>query len=71
MEMFSEIAENKDDYAKFYEAFGKNLKLVSVLWISVFWVQCRDCLTLFASPTRTSKLEVLLKQLVAICISLP
>lgn len=29
MEMFSEIAENKDDYAKFYEAFGKNLKLVS------------------------------------------
>ena len=29
LEMFSEIAENKDDYAKFYEAFGKNLKLVS------------------------------------------
>jgi len=28
LEMFSEIAENKDDYAKFYEAFGKNLKLV-------------------------------------------
>uniref|UniRef100_A0A7S3QLF5 Histidine kinase/HSP90-like ATPase domain-containing protein n=1 Tax=Dunaliella tertiolecta TaxID=3047 RepID=A0A7S3QLF5_DUNTE len=27
LEMFSEIAENKDDYAKFYEAFGKNLKL--------------------------------------------
>merc|ERR1719343_693568 len=27
MEMFSEISENKDDYAKFYEAFGKNLKL--------------------------------------------
>lgn len=27
IEMFGEIAENKDDYAKFYEAFGKNLKL--------------------------------------------
>ncbi|KAK9827468.1 hypothetical protein WJX74_004287 [Apatococcus lobatus] len=27
LEMFSEIAENKDDYTKFYEAFGKNLKL--------------------------------------------
>ena len=27
IEMFAEIAENKDDYAKFYEAFGKNLKL--------------------------------------------
>ena len=27
LELFGEIAENKDDYAKFYEAFGKNLKL--------------------------------------------
>ncbi len=27
LDMFSEIAENKDDYSKFYEAFGKNLKL--------------------------------------------
>eukprot|EP00246_Nothoceros_aenigmaticus_P012529 TRINITY_DN3931_c0_g1_i1.p1 TRINITY_DN3931_c0_g1~~TRINITY_DN3931_c0_g1_i1.p1 ORF type:complete len:709 (+),score=228.78 TRINITY_DN3931_c0_g1_i1:266-2392(+) len=27
LELFSEIAENKDDYAKFYEAFSKNLKL--------------------------------------------
>ena len=27
LEMMNEIAENKDDYAKFYEAFGKNLKL--------------------------------------------
>ena len=25
--MFTELAENKDDYAKFYEAFAKNLKL--------------------------------------------
>ena len=27
LEMFAEIAENKDDYSKFYENFGKNLKL--------------------------------------------
>ena len=27
LEMMNEIAENKDDYAKFYESFGKNLKL--------------------------------------------
>ena len=27
LEMFNEIAENKDDYTKFYESFGKNLKL--------------------------------------------
>merc|ERR1711966_368853 len=27
LELFNEIAENKDDYDKFYESFGKNLKL--------------------------------------------
>merc|ERR1711937_869942 len=27
LEMFSEIAENNEDYTKFYESFGKNLKL--------------------------------------------
>ena len=27
LEMFSDIAESKDDYKKFYEAFSKNLKL--------------------------------------------
>merc|ERR1719424_1718726 len=27
LEMFTEIAENADDYKKFYEQFGKNLKL--------------------------------------------
>merc|ERR1712146_644191 len=27
LEMFNEIAENKEDYNKFYEQFGKNLKL--------------------------------------------
>ncbi|KAH7914970.1 heat-shock protein 90 [Hygrophoropsis aurantiaca] len=27
MDLFSEIAEDKDNFAKFYEAFGKNLKL--------------------------------------------
>jgi len=27
MDMFTEIAENKEDFKKFYEAFGKNLKL--------------------------------------------
>jgi molecular chaperone HtpG len=25
--MFSDLAENKDDFNKFYEAFSKNLKL--------------------------------------------
>lgn len=27
MDLFNEIAEDKDDFAKFYEAFGKSLKL--------------------------------------------
>jgi molecular chaperone HtpG len=27
LELFAEVAENKDDYAKFYESFSKNLKL--------------------------------------------
>jgi len=27
LEMFAELAENKDDYNKFYENFAKNLKL--------------------------------------------
>eukprot|EP00955_Chlamydomonas_euryale_P037732 350866-Chlamydomonas_euryale.AAC.10 len=27
LEMFTDLSENKDDYAKFYDAFGKNLKL--------------------------------------------
>merc|ERR1712115_48708 len=27
LELIAEVAENKDDYAKFWEAFGKNLKL--------------------------------------------
>ncbi|KAH8934222.1 hypothetical protein BDL97_18G072000 [Sphagnum fallax] len=27
LEMFNEISENKEDYNKFYESFGKNLKL--------------------------------------------
>jgi len=27
IELFAEIAENKEDYKKFYESFGKNLKL--------------------------------------------
>lgn len=27
IELFGEIAENKEDYNKFYESFGKNLKL--------------------------------------------
>jgi molecular chaperone HtpG len=27
LEMFTEISENKEDYNKFYESFGKNLKL--------------------------------------------
>merc|ERR1712194_755669 len=27
LEMFAEISENSEDYKKFYEQFGKNLKL--------------------------------------------
>jgi molecular chaperone HtpG len=27
IELFAEIADSKDDYAKFYEAFAKNIKL--------------------------------------------
>ncbi len=27
LEMFTEISENKEEYNKFYESFGKNLKL--------------------------------------------
>jgi molecular chaperone HtpG len=27
IDMFSDIIENKEDYAKFYEEFSKNLKL--------------------------------------------
>jgi molecular chaperone HtpG len=27
MELFSEISENAEDYKKFYEQFGKNIKL--------------------------------------------
>lgn len=27
IEIFNEITENKEDYTKFYEAFGKNLNL--------------------------------------------
>lgn len=27
MDMFQEVAENKEEYSKFYESFGKNLKL--------------------------------------------
>merc|ERR1711939_69151 len=27
LELFNEVAENKDDFTKFYESFGKNLKL--------------------------------------------
>jgi len=27
MDLFSEVAEDKDNFTRFYEAFGKNLKL--------------------------------------------
>lgn len=34
MELFDEIAEDKDNYKKFYEQFGKNMKVdkISCVW---------------------------------------
>lgn len=34
LELFSELAEDKENYKKFYEAFSKNLK---VSWVLCMW----------------------------------
>ena len=39
MELFEQICEDKDNYKKFYEQFGKNLKVL-YLGIWCFWSLC-------------------------------
>merc|ERR1712118_185155 len=50
LEMFAEIAENKDDFNKFYESFGKNLKLASTRTATTAARSPSSCATTPPSP---------------------
>ena len=40
MELFEEIAEDADNYKKFYEQFGKNLKVLTEVFLWIVFIIC-------------------------------